>query len=218
MRTTLTIDDDVLTAARAMAEQQHRTIGDIVSDLARLALRQPAGTGERNGIPLLPVTPSAGPGDAGGGKRASRRSALIFLLDVNVLIAFIDPTHVYHDAAHDWFERQASTAWATCPLTENGVVRIVGNPRYPNCPGSPSAVADILRRLRSHAGHVFWPDDLSLLDARVFRTDRLLTHGQVTDSYLLGLAVAHAGRLASFDKHIAATAVIGGRAALHVIS
>ena len=64
-----------------------------------------------------------------------------FLLDVNVLIALIDPAHVQHDAAHDWFGRLGHLAWATCPLTENGLLRIVGNPRYPNSPGTPAAVA-----------------------------------------------------------------------------
>ncbi len=55
MRTTLAIDDDVLTAARAIARQTNRTLGEVVSDLARRALRPPAAGSERNGVPLLPV-------------------------------------------------------------------------------------------------------------------------------------------------------------------
>jgi len=53
MRTTLAIDDDVLLAAKAMARQQDRSIGEVISDLARHSLRRPQASGERNGIPLL---------------------------------------------------------------------------------------------------------------------------------------------------------------------
>jgi hypothetical protein len=55
MRTTLTIADDVLTAAKALAEQTNRTIGEVVSDLARASLRPKVQQRERNGVPLLPV-------------------------------------------------------------------------------------------------------------------------------------------------------------------
>jgi uncharacterized protein len=74
-----------------------------------------------------------------------------FLLDVNVLIALIDPTHVGHDAAHAWFAATGAASWATCPVTENGVLRIVGHLKYPNSAGSPAAVAPILTGLRSLA-------------------------------------------------------------------
>ncbi len=56
MRTTLAIDDDVLTAAKAIARQTNRTIGEVLSDLARRSLRPPTALGERNGVPLLPVS------------------------------------------------------------------------------------------------------------------------------------------------------------------
>jgi predicted nucleic acid-binding protein len=86
-----------------------------------------------------------------------------FLLDVNVLIALIDPTHVGRDAAHRWFRTTGAASWATCPLTENGVIRIVGHPKYPNTVGSPAAVAPIVLGLRALSGHIFWRDDLSLV-------------------------------------------------------
>ena len=140
-----------------------------------------------------------------------------FLLDVNVLIALIDPAHVQHDAAHDWFGRLGHLAWATCPLTENGLLRIVGNPRYPNSPGTPAAVAPSLAALRSLPGHVFWADDISLLDPAWVDANRLLSHGQVTDSSLLALARAHQGQLASFDRRLVVDAVLGASAALHLI-
>ncbi len=140
-----------------------------------------------------------------------------FLLDVNVLIALIDPTHVQHDRAHDWFAQKGRRAWATCPLTENGVLRIVGNARYPNSPGSPAAVAEAVAVLRGLGGHEFWPDDVSLFDPNRVDTTRLLNSAQITDSYLLALAGAHQGQLATFDRHVVSDAVIEGRKTLHCI-
>jgi toxin-antitoxin system PIN domain toxin len=140
-----------------------------------------------------------------------------FLLDVNVLIALIDPTHVGHDAAHRWFSATGSTSWATCPLTENGVIRIAGHPKYPNSAGSPAAVAPIVVRLRALPGHLFWQDDLSLIDCDIVSVDRITTSAQVTDTYLLALAVAHKGQLATLDRRLSPTAVRHGRDALYVI-
>lgn len=141
-----------------------------------------------------------------------------YLLDVNVLIALIDPAHVRHDQAHEWFAADGNQAWATCPLTENGVLRIVGHARYPNSPGTPAAVAEILIALRSLPGHEFWPDDLSLLDEQHVEAAHLSDSAQVTDTYLLGLAHAHRGRLATFDRHLVTNAVVGGAQALHLIA
>jgi uncharacterized protein len=140
-----------------------------------------------------------------------------YLLDVNVLVALIDPNHVGHDAAHHWFESIGARAWATCPITENGVIRIVGNVKYPSTPGSPAEVARIIGQMRQLPGHSFWADDISLLsDERVDET-QLLTSAQVTDTYLLALAVAHDGKLATFDRRLSPRAVRGGKAALHLI-
>jgi uncharacterized protein len=140
-----------------------------------------------------------------------------FLLDVNVLIALIDPAHVQHDRAHKWFAARGQKAWATCPLTENGVLRIVGHPRYPSSPGSPAAVAELLSSLRSLPGHAFWPDDLSLLDRRHVNSARLLDSAHVTDSYLLALARAHQGQLATFDQRMPVESVVDGAKAIHLI-
>jgi toxin-antitoxin system PIN domain toxin len=140
-----------------------------------------------------------------------------YLLDVNVLIALVDPAHIQHEQAHAWFARTGRKAFATCPLTENGLVRIVGHPKYPNSPGPPSAVVDTLNAIRSLAGHVFWPDKLSLTDGRHFAADLLSSHTRVTDSYLLGLARANKGRLATLDHKLATEVVTDGRAALELI-
>lgn len=141
-----------------------------------------------------------------------------FLLDVNVLVALLDPAHVQHDAAHQWFAQQGHQAWASCPLTQNGVLRIVGNSRYPNSPGTPAAVVPLLAAMRTLPGHVFWHDDLSLLDGTSVDATRLLGSGQVTDTYLLALARAHGGQLASFDRRLVTDAVLGGVAHLHLIN
>lgn len=141
----------------------------------------------------------------------------VHLLDVNVLIALIDPAHVQHDAAHDWFSRVGRKGFATCPLTENGLIRIVGHPKYPNSPGPPGAVLPALAALRGMEGHRFWPDKISIADDRLFATQLLSSHSRVTDSYLLALAHAHRGRLATMDNKLATEVVHGGQGALELI-
>jgi uncharacterized protein len=140
-----------------------------------------------------------------------------YLLDVNVLVALIDPNHVAHDAAHHWFETIGARAWATCSITENGVIRIVGNVKYPSTPGSPAEVARIVAQMRELPGHVFWADDISLLGDERIDPSQLLTSAQVTDTYLLALAVAHEGKLATFDRRLSPKAVTASKAALHLI-
>jgi uncharacterized protein len=143
---------------------------------------------------------------------------LTYLLDVNVLIALIDPAHVHHTPAHGWFETEGATAWATCPITENAVLRIVGHPRYPNSPGTPAAVGPSLRSLRSLPGHHFWTDDVGLLSADICDPSRLLTHGQITETYLLALARAKGGRLVTFDQRLIVAAVTDGAKVVHRIA
>ncbi|MGB0062910.1 MAG: TA system VapC family ribonuclease toxin [Terracidiphilus sp.] len=140
-----------------------------------------------------------------------------YLLDVNVLIALIDPTHIQHDRAHNWFAAKGHNAWATCPLTENGVLRIVGSSRYPNSPGNPAAVAELLAVFLALGGREFWPDDVTLFNPVCVDATRLLDSAQITDSYLLALAKAHDGKLATFDRRIVADAVVGGSSAIHLI-
>lgn len=140
-----------------------------------------------------------------------------YLLDVNVLIALIDAAHVRNHEAQAWFETTGRKAWATCPLTENGVMRIVGHPNYPRSPGTPAAVAETLRLLCQLPGHQFWPDSLSLLDAPGVQSGYLSSHTQVTDTYLLALARANDGQLATFDRQLVTNAVLSGKQALCVI-
>lgn len=142
---------------------------------------------------------------------------MTYLLDVNVLIALIDPMHVAHEAAHRWFAATGAASWATCPMTENGVIRIVGHPKYPNTMGSPAAIAPFVVRLRRLPGHVYWRDGLSLADDVAIDPQRITTPRQVTDTYLLALAVVHGGQLATFDRRLSVAAVHHGRSALHLI-
>jgi hypothetical protein len=143
---------------------------------------------------------------------------MTFLLDVNVLIALIDPAHIRHNDAHDWFAVRGQESWATCPITENSVLRIVGQSAYPNSPGGPATVIPSLTGLCGLPGHVFWPDDISLLDVARFDHTRLLTAAQVTDAYLLGMARTHDGQLATFDRRLVVDATHDGARHLHLIS
>jgi len=131
------------------------------------------------------------------------------LLDVNVLIALFDPDHVHHDAAHAWFGEQRVSGWATCPLTENAVVRILSNPAYGASIEPPGEIARRIAAFRDSGQHTFWPDDVSLCDTGVFNLT--VSHRQLTDVYLLGLAVAHGGFLATFDRTIPLKAVRAAR-------
>jgi toxin-antitoxin system PIN domain toxin len=140
-----------------------------------------------------------------------------FLLDVNVLIALIDRSHIHHNAAHRWFGGLGNQKWATCPITENGVLRIIGGSGYPNSPGSILAVARVLAGMTALPGHVLWPDDISLISSSHVDVTRLLNPGQITDSYLLALASSNGGKLATFDRKLIADAVRNGKKSLHMI-
>jgi toxin-antitoxin system PIN domain toxin len=140
-----------------------------------------------------------------------------WLLDVNVLLALLDPVHPHHALAHEWFG-EAGASWASCGITQNGALRIMAHPRYGNAVASVAVAADLLADLCAQPGHVFWPSDLSLLDSALIDPARLLASEQVTDTYLLALAVHHGGRLATFDKRLIVSAVRGGEAARFLIA
>src|SRR3546814_15655983 len=125
---------------------------------------------------------------------------MTFLLDGNVLVALIDPAHVGHDAAHLWFEREGRKDWASCPITQNGVVRIVGHPRYPNTPGSPAEAAEIVGKLCLLEGHSFWPADISLFGASPIDPAETSTRATVTASFQLAAGAAQRGQLAASGR------------------
>lgn len=133
----------------------------------------------------------------------------ISLLDVNVLVALFDPAHIHHEPAHRWFARTQKHGWATCPLTLNGCIRVLSNPSYPTVQASPAEVIERLQIFCSDTHHEFWPDSVSLLDATLFQRHSIAGHRMLTDLYLLGLAVRHHARLATFDGSISLRSVIG---------
>ncbi len=128
------------------------------------------------------------------------------LLDVNVLIALLDSDHASHDSAIRWFAKHAREGWASCPITQNGCIRILSNPGYPN-PLPAQAVIERLAEACDQDIHKFWPDEVSLLDSRVVDSTRIHGPRQLTDIYLLALAVHYGGRLVTFDTGIPLSAV-----------
>ena len=131
------------------------------------------------------------------------------LLDVNVLVALFDPEHLHHDAAHEWLKGNRELGWATCPMTENGLVRVLSNPGYRREPPAATEVLASLAAFRGSGGHEFWPDDVSLCDPSALDPRVVVTGRQITDLYLVALAVRHGGRLVTFDLSIALHAVAG---------
>jgi uncharacterized protein len=141
----------------------------------------------------------------------------MFLLDANVLIALGDADHVHHDRAMRFFGGHAVTGgWATCPLTENAFLRILGHAGYQGGPGSPELARRSLLSIITVPGHQFWPDSVSLADTRSFPS--LPPSGRLTDLYLLALAVQRGGRLATLDRRIDPGLISGGPDAYHVIA
>ena len=130
------------------------------------------------------------------------------LLDVNVLVALFDPAHIHHDTAHEWFASNRHHGWATCPLTELSLVRVLSNPSFWSGAERTADVVDRLRRFRASGDHQFWRDSLELTDD-IFNLAYLKGHRQLTDVYLLGLAVKRNGRLATFDRTTPIRAVSG---------
>lgn len=130
------------------------------------------------------------------------------LLDVNVLIALHDRDHVHHERAATWFAGHAGQGWASCPLTQNACLRIMSQPAYPS-PQPLALLVGMLQQSTASPVHQHWSDDICILDATRFHHAHMHGHRQLTDLYLLGLAVKNGGRLVSFDVRIPLSAVHG---------
>jgi toxin-antitoxin system PIN domain toxin len=132
------------------------------------------------------------------------------LLDVNMLLALLDAAHVHHTRAKAWLLSQANPGWASCPITQNGFARVISQPSYPS-PVTVSRAVSLLQSATESGFHEFWSDDLSLLDDTVI--DHSLVHGpkQITDVYLLALALKHEGRLVALDRAIPLAAARGAQ-------
>jgi toxin-antitoxin system PIN domain toxin len=122
-----------------------------------------------------------------------------FLLDTNVLLALVWEPHQHHTAAVGWMSRVER--FATCPFTQGGFLRISSNPSFPFAVQISDAFA-ALESLSNDARHEFWQDDISFLSPQ-FNRPALKSHGQVTDLYLLTVAVRRGATLATFDTNLA---------------
>lgn len=126
-----------------------------------------------------------------------------YLLDTNLLIALLWPSHERHELAVKWFTRHRAKGWATCPITQAGFVRIVSNPAFSRDAVQPREAIHVLAANTAAKDHTFWSDELPVAEAVAFTGVRLLGHQQVTDAYLLGLAIRRGGVLATLDQRIA---------------
>jgi uncharacterized protein len=130
------------------------------------------------------------------------------LLDVNVLIALLDSAHLHHRQATNWLEQHIGRGWASCPITQNGCVRIMSHPGYPNRT-SAQTVAGRLASACALDAHEFWADDVSVLKPGALDWQRLVAGRHLTDAYLLTLAVRHRGCFVTLDRNIPVAAVPG---------
>jgi hypothetical protein len=131
-----------------------------------------------------------------------------YLLDINLIIALMDPDHVFHQRAHDWWG-EAGKPWASCPLTENGFVRITSSAAYSS--GETATVlemASMLSAFTKSSNHEFWADSFSITDTSHFNHALILAPKHLTDLYLLKMASKNSGCLATFDRNIPATAAL----------
>jgi toxin-antitoxin system PIN domain toxin len=133
------------------------------------------------------------------------------LFDVNALLALFDGAHPFHGSVRAWWHPNQTGGWATCPLTQNGFVRIMSQPRYLQSRSPIEAIA-ALRKGLDQPGHEFWPDDISITDDTLIDPAQILGPNQVTDVYLLALAVKYGGRLVTFDRGLPLRALRGAEA------
>ena len=124
----------------------------------------------------------------------------VALLDANILVALAWPEHEFHERAGRWFVRHSRAGWATCPFTQAALVRVLSNPAFSSHSLTPQNALAVLETNLKLPGHRFWPADISIAQAASLVGHRLTGHRQITDMYLLGLAIHNRGRLATLDR------------------
>ena len=132
-----------------------------------------------------------------------------YLLDANVLIALAWPEHSEYERASKWFARHARQGWATCPITQMALVRVLSNPAFSPHALTPAGALLVLNRNVELPGHEFWGDSIQLGEAFERVTTAVTGHQQITDAYLVALAIQNRGRLATLDRSIARFAPAG---------
>lgn len=126
----------------------------------------------------------------------------VHLLDANVLIALLWPAHEYHSKVQSWFGEHNKSGWATCPITQAAVIRMLSNPAFSSDALSPQQALAVLESNLKHPFHRFWPDEINVVDALLPFKGRLTGHQQITDAYLIGLARHHKAKLATTDRGV----------------
>lgn len=139
-----------------------------------------------------------------------------FLLDVNVLVALVWPAHESHVAVERWFRNNARHGWATCPFTQAGLARILSNPAFSRDAVTPQEAINLLKANLEHRSHRMWGEQISFVEAVEPFRRRIVGHRQLSDAYLLGLAIHHRGKLATLDRDILALAPEGSPERNHV--
>ena len=125
-----------------------------------------------------------------------------YLLDANVLIALAWPDHSAHERAGRWFAGHAKQGWATCPITQAALVRVLSNPAFSERALTPTQALQVLSGNIELRGHEFWNDSINLREAMERVRTALTGHQQITDAYLVGLAIHNRGKLATLDRRI----------------
>ncbi|HEY0757627.1 MAG TPA: TA system VapC family ribonuclease toxin [Acidisarcina sp.] len=126
----------------------------------------------------------------------------VYLLDVNVLVAMVWPQHAFHARTNEWFETLSRPRWATCCFTEAAFVRLLSNSSFASPTLTTLSASDLLVANLQRAGHQFWPVDISFAEAIAPFSSKIAGYRQVTDAYLLGLAIHRRGKLATMDRAI----------------
>lgn len=141
---------------------------------------------------------------------------MTYLFDLNLLLALAWPSHMHHGLAHDRFSRLEADKWASCPVTQLGFVRLSSNKAFTSDAVSSREAVEMLRMMTAQGHHEFWPDTLDCCSKVDFPTQRLVGHRQVTDSYLLALAIKRGGVLVTLDRRMRQLAEASGPALKHL--
>ena len=141
------------------------------------------------------------------------RSGAVWLLDANLLIALTHSAHIHHTEAHAWFAAHPKRRWATCALTQLAFVRLTSNPKVVGNDITPAEAMQALAAMAAQPAHEYWEDAPAPLQLATLQSAALVGHRQVTDAYLLGLAVLREQRLATLDRGLVSFALGTGLAA-----
>jgi toxin-antitoxin system PIN domain toxin len=125
-----------------------------------------------------------------------------YLLDINVLLGIAWEDQQAHSTVFPWFQETGRHSYATCGISQSGFVRISASARFRSNPVSIKEALKVLSTFAEMPGHAFWPLEIGIRDATAPFVDKLFGPLQLTDAYLLGLAIANGGTLVTRDRAI----------------